>query len=191
MSSSKEGSPHGDGAADLAASTTFGSTNPLSHTGVATSLLRIPPLGRSEAYYASRAKRAERDGDVHLRCAYKVAQYITLALDVNLEWDEKVKYFQHALDRHCEAPPYPDDETWVFYGKLADMVRENAGREALRLASQEDDLYAARIKMGQRRGVIEDEAEQYFSKFITGDQCPEYFNEEAYEQLKMLRNAWI
>lgn len=191
MSSSEEGLPHGEGAAAMAASTSFGFTNYLSQSSVATPFPRVPPLGREEAYYAKRAKRAERDGDVHLRCAYKVAQYITLALDPSLQWDEKVKYFQHALDRHCGPPPYPDDETWVFYGKLADMVRERAGAEALRLASQEDDLYAARVNMGQRRSVIEDEADRFFSKFITGEHCAEYFNEEAFEQLKMLRNAWV
>lgn len=151
----------------------------------------VPVLGRKELYYAQRARRAGRAGDMHSRCAYKAAQYITLALDPQLAWDEKVKYFQHALDRHCEPPAYPDDATWIFYGKLSDLVRQHAGREALRLASEEDDLYAARLSMGQRREVIEDEAERFFSQFIVGEECPEWLNEAAFEQLKILRNHWI
>ena len=154
-------------------------------------LPKLPTIGREEAYYAKRARRAERDGDVHGRCAYKVAQYITLALEPSLEWDEKVRYFQHALDHHCEPPPYPSDDLWIFYGKLADLVRQHAGREALRMASQEDDLYAARLAMGQRREVIENEAEEFFARLIPGDGCPEWMNEADFTALKILRNQWI
>jgi hypothetical protein len=41
-----------------------------------------------------------------------------------------------------------------------------AAQEALRLASTEDDLYAARINMGQTREKIEDEAEHFFARLV-------------------------
>lgn len=176
----------------MTAFTTIGSERIKRTSGVKVALPRIPVIGREEAYYAKRARRAERDGDVYARCAYKAAQYITLALNPLIEWREKVKYFQHALDRHCEPPPYPDEATWMFYAQLADLVRENASREALRLASVEDDLYAARLAMGQRREIIENEAEQFFAQFFPhGDECPEWLNADAFEQLQILRNHWI
>lgn len=153
---------------------------------------RIPVIGREEAYYARRAKRAADEDDAHARCGFKTAQYVTLALNPRLSWRDKVKYFQHALDRHCQTPPYPDDETWMFYAQLANLVREHASREALRLASTEDDLYAARLAMGQRREVIENEAEQFFGQFFpAGDECPDWLNADAFEQLQILRNHWI
>jgi hypothetical protein len=152
---------------------------------------RIPPLGRDERYYARGARHAERDEDVYLRCAHKTVQYITLALNPTLEWEEKLKYFHHALERHCVPPPYPDDATWMFFRTLADLVRQHAGREALRLASREDDFFAARLAIGQRREVIEEEAERLFTRLVPQEQCPDYFNEEDFLQLKILRNQWI
>ncbi len=175
----------------MIASTTIGFARSNGVGGTIAPMPKVPVLGRKELYYAQRAKQAERAGDVHSRSAYKAAQYITLALDPLLAWDVKVKYFQHALDRHCDPPPYPDDATWIFYGKLSDLVRQHAGREALRLASQEDDLYAARLSMGQRRAVIENDAERFFAQFAAREACPNWLNEAAFEQLKILRNHWI
>ena len=78
----------------------------------------------------------------------------------------------------------------MFYRSLADLVRQYAGQEALRLASTEDDLYAARISMGQTREKIEDEAEEFFQKLVPGE-CPDWFNEEDYAQLRLIRDQWI
>jgi hypothetical protein len=152
----------------------------------------MPEIGRPESYYAKLVHEADKQGDVHAHEAAKVGQYITLALDPNLSWEQKLKYFRHALKRHCQPPPYPDDDVWMFYHQLADLVRQYCGYEALRLASTEDDLYAARLSMGQSREKIEDEAEQFFLKLMgSGDHCPEWFNETDWAQLKLIRDQWI
>jgi hypothetical protein len=150
----------------------------------------LPEIGHPESFYAKKIKDADKAGDKHTHEAYKVGQYITLALDTHLAWEEKLRYFQHALKRHCQPPFLPDDELWTFYNGLAALVREYAGREALRLASETDDLYAARLSMGQSREDIEDEAEEFFSKLIAHE-CPAYLNEGDYDQLKLIRDQWI
>jgi hypothetical protein len=152
----------------------------------------MPEIGRPESFYAKLVKGADQQADVHLHESAKVGQYITLALDPSLAWDDKLKYFRHALKRHCVPPPYPDDDVWMFYQQLADLVRQYAGQEALRLSSTEDDLYAARLSMGQSREKIEDDAEAFFQKLMgSGDQCPEWFNEMDWAQLKLIRDQWI
>ena len=78
----------------------------------------------------------------------------------------------------------------MFYRNLADLVRQYAGQEALRLASIEDDLYAARINMGQTRENIENDAERFFSRIVPRE-CPDWFNEEDFGQLKLIRDQWI
>jgi hypothetical protein len=155
-------------------------------------LPELPEIGHPEAYYAKRVHRADKEGDHHAHESWKVGQYITLALDAGLTWDDKLKYFQHALKRHCVPPPYPDDDVWIFYQKLADLVRQHCGSEALRLASMEDDLYAARLSMGQGREKIEEDAEVFFAKMLgTGDKCPDHYNESDWLQLKLIRDQWI
>jgi hypothetical protein len=80
----------------------------------------------------------------------------------------------------------------MFYQQLAELVRAYAGNEALRLASLEDDLYAARLSMGQSREKIEDDAEQFFQRLLShGDTCPEWYNETDWHQLKLIRDQWI
>jgi hypothetical protein len=67
-----------------------------------------------------------------------------------------------------------------------------SGQEALRLSSLEDDLYAARLSMGQSREKIEDDAEQFFGRLLgTGDTSPDWFNESDWSQLKLIRDQWI
>jgi hypothetical protein len=154
-------------------------------------LPRVPQIGRRESFYASLARRAQEQHDPHLRAAAKVGQYITVANNPALEWEQKLTHYQHALKRHCAPPPWPDDEIWLFYRGLADLVRQHAGQVALRLASSEDDLYAARLAMGQVREKIEDDAEIFFARLIPGDGCPDWFNEADYETLKLIRNQWI
>jgi hypothetical protein len=164
---------------------------------MASSARQLPPMpeiGRPESYYAQLIEFADRQGSAHLHEAAKVGQYVTLALDPSLCWSDKLKFFKHALKRHCTPPPYPDDDVWLFYQNLADLVRQYCGSEALRLASVEDDLYAARLKMGQTRETIENDAEMFFAKVLGGGeigQRPEWFNEDEWSQLKMLRDAWI
>jgi hypothetical protein len=151
----------------------------------------MPEIGRPETYYAKMVHRADKAGDTFAHEAYKVAQYITLAMDPHLVWEQKLKYLSHAIKRHCSPPPFPDDEVWMFYRQLADLVRQYAGQEALRIASTEDDLYAARLSMGQLREKIADDAEVFFCRLITTDAPPAWFNEDDYRQLKMIRDQWI
>ena len=152
----------------------------------------MPPIGRPESFYAKLAHEADRAGDRHAHEAAKVGQYITLGLDRTLEWDEKLKYFRHALKRHCQPPTLPDDDVWMFYKNLAALVQQYCGQEALRIASNEDEMFAARISMGQSRDGIEDEADEFFAKLIgIGDQCPEWFSEGDWAQIKLIRDQWI
>lgn len=152
---------------------------------------QLPEIGHPETYYAKMVHRADKAGDVFAREANKVGQYVTLAMDPHLTWEQKLKYLLHALKRHCVPPPFPDDEVWMFYRKLADLVRQYAGQEALRIASTEDDLYASRLAMGQRREKIAEDAEIFFLKLIPQEHCPEWFNEDDYRQLKLLRDQWV
>ena len=151
----------------------------------------LPEIGHPESYYAKQVHRADKRGDQHAHEAYKVGQYITLALNPYQPWPEKLKYFKHALNRHCNPPPYPDDQVWLFYRSLADLVRHHCGSEALKIISAEDDTYAKRIQLGQTKAAIENEADIFFKKFIPRDECPEWFNHEDYETMKIIRNAWI
>jgi len=152
----------------------------------------MPEIGHPESYYAKLAKRAEKEGSHHLHESAKVGQYVTLAMDAALEWDQKLRYFRHALNRHCVPPPFADDRCWKFYRDLADVVRDVCGREAMRICSAEDDLYAARLEMGQAREKIESEAEDFFQRLIGGySDCPDWFSHEDWEQLRLIRDQWI
>jgi hypothetical protein len=151
----------------------------------------LPNIGLPDATYARAIQVAVAEGDVHTREAYKIARYLSLAAHPKLTWPDKLKYYQHALRKHC-APPFPDDEVVKHYHRLAEVVREHCGAEALRLASQEDDMYAARSALGEERSKIEDDAEIFFGDLLgTGDQCPDYFNEVDWQQLKLIRDQWI
>ena len=86
----------------------------------------LPEIGYPEAYYARKVKKADLAGDVHTREAYKVAQYVTLAVQPHLEWQDKLRYFRHAIRRHCNPPPLPSDAIWLFYKGLADLARRVA-----------------------------------------------------------------
>lgn len=153
----------------------------------------MPQIGLPESAYARLLHRADKVGDQHARESAKVGQYVTLALDPHLSWPEKMKYFRHAMKRHCTPPPFPDEDVWMFYQQLADVVRTHCGAEALRLASTEDDLYAARLGMGQDREKVEEDAEEFFTQLLGAghEECPPHFNEADWLQLKLLRDQWI
>lgn len=156
---------------------------------------QIPPLpevGHPESYYAREVHHADKRGDVHAREALKVGQYITLGLDPRLKWPQKLRYFQHALRRHCNPPDMADDEVWMFYRNLSHLIREQCGREALRLATEADDLYAERLRMGTSRERISSDAKVLFAT-LTNDatKCPEHFTEDDWEALRILRNQWV
>ncbi len=156
---------------------------------------RLPPMptiGLDEHVYSRDARHADEVGDREAREAAKVGLYITIGLNPKLDWHEKLRHFTHALNKHCHAPAFSDHRLWAFYHDLAHYVKRYCGAEALRLASKEDDLYAARLAMGVKREQIEDEAEQFFDQLIgTGKSCPEYMHEEDYVMIRMIRDQWI
>lgn len=151
----------------------------------------LPELGHSEAYYVRGSHKAEKLGD-HLGVhAYKVGQYITLSMDSKLTWEEKLRYLRHTLNKHCIPPNIAGDEVWAFYKELQRLVRDAAGQESLRIASNEDDLYAALVQMGRDRSEIEERAEVFFKRLVPSDECPDWFHESDYAQLKLIRDQWI
>jgi hypothetical protein len=152
----------------------------------------MPEIGLSEHRYTRLEREAGEAGDRHAREAWKVAQYVTLALKPGLPWSEKLRYFNHALHHHCVCPPLPDDATWAFYHDLMSLVRDHAGAEALRLASKEDEVYAKWVSLGCTRDRIDSDAEAFFYGLMgRGEKCPEHFHEEDWEALKVFRNQWL
>jgi hypothetical protein len=151
----------------------------------------MPTIGLAESHYSRLAKDSQTAGDTHGYEAAKVGQYVSLAMDPRVAWEDKVRYFKHALNRHCVPPRIADDAVWSFYKDLQNLVKDFAGQEALRLSLAEDDVYAGYQQMGEPREKIEEKAELFFNKLIPTDTCPEWFHEEDYKQLKMIRDQWI
>ena len=138
----------------------------------------LSEIGHPEHYYAKGYCSPYKRRNLRERTFKDSAKYIALALNPNLSWDNKLKYFKHAIKRRCVPPPYPDDAVFNFYRKLADSACRFTGQEALKLTSQEDDLYAAHLSMGRGHEGIEDDAEDFSTKLMPeGDRCPEWFNE--------------
>ena len=152
----------------------------------------IPPVGRPESFYARQVHLADKVNDIHAHEAYKVAQYVTLGVDPGLSWPKKLRYFDHALRRHCHPPPLPADDVWLFYESLRDLVRQHCGEQALFLASAMDDRYAERCRCGGDRAAICDEAERFFADLIpAGAEKPHHFNAVDWEQLRLIRDQWV
>jgi hypothetical protein len=152
----------------------------------------MPRIGEPESFYAQQIQVADRMGDPHSHEAYKVGQYVTLGIDPRLSWDRKLKYFDHALKRHCVPPPLPDEDVWLFYRQLADLVRTHAGDEALKMASAKDDLFAHRLSKGESRDSIAEEAETFFVQLLgQARDRPNHFSDEDWQQLKLIRDQWV
>jgi hypothetical protein len=152
----------------------------------------MPPIGRAEPFYSNLVRQADAQGNVFGHEAAKVGQYINLGLDPNLDWPAKVRYFNHALKRHCVAQNSSIARLLDFYEELTDLVRKHAGLEALRIASAEDDRYARRVNEGVHRAFIKAEAQIFFSKIIPADdKRPDWFFEEDWQHLKLLAKQWI
>ena len=151
----------------------------------------MPEIGHTESYYARLARMADEKNLLHAREAAKVGQYVTLALNPDLDWDSKRRYFRHALRRHCTPPPVSHDLVAGFYDRLAALVREHAGREALRLASAQDDIYAHRLATGEPHEKLTAEAKEFFDHFMgEEDRCPSWLTQEDWDQLKLIRMQW-
>lgn len=152
----------------------------------------VPPVGLEESHYTHLARQAERMNDTLARDAAKVGQYVTLALNDEWPWPKKRRSFDHCLRRHCRAPAYADNDVWQFYRKLADVVREHAGAEALRLASAEDDRYEFRRRHGDPRADIKADAAEFFGELLCcGDDVPKWFSPDDFRQIRMIRSQWV
>jgi hypothetical protein len=155
-------------------------------------LPEMPAIGRPESYYARLIHQADKYGDLHLHESAKVGQYITLGMDPRLSWSKRLKYFDHAIRRHCNAPPLPDDDVWVFYQSLGNFVRQHAGEQALRLALSMDEEYAQRLAAGHLKQQILLEARTFFYELMTlNNEKPGHFLEEDWAQLKLIRDQWV
>ncbi len=153
----------------------------------------MPEIGHSEAYYKELVALAEKSHSAHAREAAKVGQYVALGLDDRHLPAEKVKYFTHALRKHCKAPGISDDMVEGFYERLSNFVRTHAGREALRLASMEDDRFALRVKDGEHIEKVKVEAKQFFEKVMgpSPDERLPIYTDEDWQQLRLIRLQWI
>jgi len=153
-------------------------------------LPKLPEIGRHDAYYTEMLRRADCAGDKIAHESWKVGQYISMALDSRLDWEKKVRYFDHALRRHCAAPAHAEEKVQAFFRSLATLVRCHAGVEVLRIASRQDDDYARRLSAGEERRLIVRDAEIFFSLIFLREDSPEWLDEEDVAQLKLIQAQW-
>ncbi|HSU66846.1 MAG TPA: hypothetical protein VLJ39_08245 [Tepidisphaeraceae bacterium] len=151
----------------------------------------LPVIGHPEEWYKKHIEQAEAAGESLARCSFKVGQYVTLALQPRRTWEEKAKHFHHALKHHCVPPHDADAETVAFCQKLHAVVVRYASQEALRLARDEHTGYSMRLEMGVTKDVLADEADIFFPRLLGHGGRPEFLSEEAYQQIKSLRDHWI
>ena len=86
----------------------------------------------------------------------------------------------------------PDEDVWIFYRALSNLVRQHAGEQALRSALAQDEDYMRRIAAGHPRTPIIAEARQFFYELMTlGNDRPEHFTDEDWVQLKLIRDQWM
>ena len=151
----------------------------------------IPKLGEEEKIYGKRAHAAEKAGDVYGASANKVAQYLTLGLDPALDWSGKLRYLEHALKKHAAPKPPIDDEVFAFYRSLAELVKQHAGAEALKLVRQQDAQLQTR-KDARKEPIfkLRSEAASFFRQFLPAGERPDWFNDAAYAELIALWNKW-
>ncbi len=69
----------------------------------------MPPVGQNEAFYKELVRQAEQSHQVHAREAAKVGQYVTLGQQEDTDPATKMKYFRHAVRKHCVPPPISDE----------------------------------------------------------------------------------
>jgi hypothetical protein len=151
----------------------------------------MPVVGHPPAFYEKHIRQAQADGDLHALAAHKVGQYVTAGLDPKLPWAEKLKRFCHCLEKYCVPPEDADDALQAFYQKMADLVRRHAGQEALQSARQHHQEYLRRLKGGEPRSQIEEDAEVYFFDLLGHAQCPNWCSKEAWNQITEWRDFWV
>ena len=152
----------------------------------------MPQLGQSEAYYKEMVRQAEHSHQVHAREAAKVGQYVTLGLQEDTDPASKMKFFRHAIRKHCVPPPISDVAVEGFYERLADFVRLHAAQEAMRMANTEDERFAMREREGESRDKLVAEAQVFFERLLGPDSVrSDLFTDEDWQQLKIIRHQWV
>lgn len=151
----------------------------------------MPVIGYPASFYDKHVKQAEAAGDRHAKAAHKVGQYVTAALDPQMSWDEKLRRYCHALERYCKPPENADEGLTSFYHKLGDVVRRHAGQEAMHSARQHHQEYLKRLKAGEPREAIEEDAEAYFFDLLGHAQCPNWCSRDAWNQITEWRDYWV
>jgi hypothetical protein len=148
----------------------------------------LPELGKDDTYYGKIAHHAEKERDGRTHAAFKVAQYITLAHKAK-GWTQKIRLYRHAIEKHAVPRSTTEAKEMAFYQKLQNWVRRECGADALRLASEEDDFYAERLRQKEPRFKIVNEAAHFFPPMVP-ESCPEWFFQEDYETLRLLQLQW-
>ncbi|HEY2586297.1 MAG TPA: hypothetical protein VGI81_11090 [Tepidisphaeraceae bacterium] len=151
----------------------------------------LPVIGHPEAWYTKHIEQADAAGDHLAHCAYKVGQYVTLALDPKRPWEEKVKYFRHCLKRHCTPAGEADPDTLAFCDKLRALVLRYGSQEARKMARHEHDAYAMRLDFGVPKDTLAEEAEVFFPRILGHGACPDYLTQEAFQEICVMRDRWI
>jgi hypothetical protein len=151
----------------------------------------LPVIGHAAAFYEKHIQQAETAGDRHARAAHKVGLHVTNALGHNLPWEEKLKHFTHSLGHYCVAPPDADDGLVSFYQKLGDLVRRHAGQEALHIARKRHEEFNRRLKAGEDRDKIEDDAETFFFDLLGHGGRPDWCSREAWGAIVAWRDQWV
>ena len=157
----------------------------------ARALPQLPQIGLPEHEYYRLIEEAERYRDRHAREAFKVAKYVTRAINHGKTWQEQERCFKHALDHHCQAPPQADEEILAFYGSMAHWVRQLAGAAFLKHVSAADDAFAVRLSQGEPHDVIAREAVALFRSLIPHGHKPLWLNLEDFEQVKVFERQWV
>ncbi len=152
----------------------------------------LPVIGHPDAFYVHHIRLAEQAGDVHARESHKVGRYATLAMDLAMPWDEKLRHFRHALKNHCVPPEDASPEVANFYHRLGELVQRCAGQEAVRLARREAESYRLRSEKGVPLENLKAEARQFCGR-IVGDigVCPSWLSKEALNQIRALLGRWL
>jgi len=151
----------------------------------------MPQLGQSEAYYKELVRQAEHNHQVHAREAAKVGQYVTLGLNEDTDPASKMKFFRHAIRKHCVTPHISDVAVEGFYERLTTFVRLHAGREAMRVANNEDERYAMRERDGEPHAKLVAEAKVFFEKLLGPEgESSDLFTDDDWQQLKIIRHQW-
>ena len=151
----------------------------------------LPVIGHAEAFYLKHIQQAEAAGDHHAKASHKVGQHVTSALDPNLTWEQKLKRFMHCLDHYCVAPAAADESLATFYHKLADLVRRHAGQEAMHVGRKHHEEYQKRLRSGESRETIDNDAEKFFFHLLGHGAQPVWCSKEAWAHLTAWRDHWV